>query len=382
MFLQRPITICREGWYYLLLLAFVFTSAFLGQINLILIVGGMMTGPLFFSWRAVTVALKNLEVRRRVPGGISAGDSATVEITASNTRRRGGSWAIAVEDVVRREANYHREEPLPAAVLFSHIPAGQTRTMAYRGHLTRRGRYRFGPLRVSTRFPLGLLRRTIVVPQVAVLTVYPRVGRLTRRWAQLHQEAYLGNRTMRRQHGLVEGDFYGLRDWRSGDSRRWIHWRSSARRRGLVVRQFEQHRNQDLALLLDLWQPGRPGPDHLATVERAVSLAATIVADLCRQEGSDLVAAVGGQETAFLRGPVSMALRQDVMESLATAEAGPHDRLPELLARVGGTPARNEYGSRQHPPGRLGRRRAIWSRVGRSCKADLAGSDFGHRRRQ
>lgn len=88
---------------------------------------------------------------------------------------------------------------------------------------------------------------------------------------------------------MLEADFYGLRDWRPGDSRRWIHWRTSARRGSLVVRQFEQRRSQDLALLVDLWQPTQPSEAELAHVETAVSFVATLLADACQQSGRQLM---------------------------------------------------------------------------------------------
>ena len=63
--------------------------------------------------------------------------------------------------------------------LFSHVPPDSVRHLSYYGRLTRRGRYRFGPLRISTRFPLGLIRRTVTVEQTQTMTVCPRLGHLT-----------------------------------------------------------------------------------------------------------------------------------------------------------------------------------------------------------
>jgi uncharacterized protein (DUF58 family) len=131
----------------------------------------------------------------------------------------------------------------------------------------------------------------------------------------------------------VSGDFYGVRPWRSGDSRRFIHWRSSARHASLVVRQFEQHRNRDLAVLVDLWQPDGPRPSDYDNIELAVSFAATIVADACRRGGSNLLVSTSAAMRDQIRGPASALLVQGVMQQLAVAEASAEDRLPELLRR-------------------------------------------------
>ena len=176
-------------------------------------------------------------------------------------------------------------------MLFPYVPAGQSRKGAYRGRLVERGRYQFGPVRLSTRFPFGLFSRTITVGESETLIVLPRLGRLTEGWAARRLEAFAGADRRRRRAG-PEGDFYGVREWRSGDGRRLIHWRSSARLGKLVVRQFERPRSRDVAVVLDLWQPEPPAAEHLENVELAVSFAATVLADLCRKGGSNVYLAL------------------------------------------------------------------------------------------
>ncbi len=333
---QRRTVICREGWYYLLVLALVFGTAISREVNLLLMLAGILTGPVVFSWRAVTVTLRGLELRRKVPQGVCAGDLLVGHVTLTNTRRRWGSWAVEVEDPIQREtapegsARAEQEKPFGPGLLFPYVPAGQSRTAAYRGRPTRRGRYRLGPLTVSTRFPFGFLRRSIRVGSSDTLTVFPRLGRLTRRWIRRHHESFYGTHRREQRHGH-EGDFYGVRPWRQGDSRRWVHARTSARLGEPVVCQFEQPRSRDLAVLVDLWQPERPQSEQLENVELAVSFAATVVADLCRQGGGNLCVAVAGPQPQRIVGPASALLLNDVMQRLAVAEARAEDHLADLL---------------------------------------------------
>jgi uncharacterized protein (DUF58 family) len=330
---QRHTAVCREGWYYLLVLGIVFVGAMARDVNLLLILSGLLIGPLVFSWRMVGRTLRGLSVQRKVPQSVCAGDLLVAAVTLTNTRRRLGSWAVVVDERIERETHRGREEPIRPSVLFPYVPAGESRKAVYRGRLPRRGRYRLGPLRVSTRFPFGLLCRTITVGQTDTLMVYPRLGRLTQHWAARHRESLAS--TQRRQwRPGPEGDFYGVRQWRAGDSRRWIHWRSSARLGELVVRQFEQPRSHDVAVLVELWQPARPAPQHLDNVELAVSFAATLVAELCRQGGGNLLLGTTGTPPQCIGGPASAALLQDAMQHLALAEAQTTDRLPELIERA------------------------------------------------
>lgn len=325
--------ICGEGLYYLVILALVFFVALVGEVNLLMILAGMFVGPLWFSWRLVAATLRGLEVRRRMPHSICAGDLLLVDLELVNTRRRLGSWAVAVQEQIRREGTPAGTDPLQPSVYFSYVAAGQSRYRTYRGRLPQRGRYRFAPLAVSTRFPFGFFRRTVLAGSTDTLIVYPRLGRLTPRWLARKHESFEGSHRRERRHGRTSGDFFGVRPWRPGDTRRHIHWRSSLRRGTLVVRQFDQHHNRDVAILLDLWQPKRPQAEHLENVELAVSFAATVVADTCRKGGGNLLVGTtaGGP---LVRGPASTALIDNAMENLASAEGSPEDRLPELLDRA------------------------------------------------
>jgi len=161
--------------------------------------------------------------------------------------------------------------------------------------------------------------------------VYPRLGTLARRWVVRHREAFEGSQQRERRFGQMSGDFFGVRPWQQGDSRRWIHWRASARHGTLVVRQFERYRTRDVAVLVDLWHPDAPGPEHADAVELAVSFAATVVDDLCRKGAGELLVGIGGRQVQWAAGPASPALLQDALEKLAMAEGCAADQLPEML---------------------------------------------------
>ncbi|HVC96861.1 MAG TPA: DUF58 domain-containing protein [Pirellulales bacterium] len=334
MRIQLRTTLCREGLYYLALLGCLLAGAMVRQINLLMILFGMLAGPLLLSLRLAKTSLKHVEIERKLPASISAGDLLHVELKLTNRCRRLGSWAVLAGDSIEREAAPLAVAPLVSEALFSYLPPGESRSATYRGRLPWRGRYRFGPLRLSTRFPLGLVQYDLTFEQPDSLVVFPRLGRLTAGWQRWLESAELGLGHGARQQGFRAGEFYGLRDWRSGDSRRWLHWRTSARRQTPVVRQFEQERNQALAVVVELWQPQRPQVHHTDNVELAVSFAATIAAELCRQGGRWLSLAVVARQRWSARGPTSNALLHSALEPLALAQADPDDRLDEALTEV------------------------------------------------
>lgn len=329
---RRRLNICYEGWLYMVVLAFLFVGAVLREINLLMVLFGMMVGPYLFSLGLVLLSLRDLQIRRRMPETITAGQMLVVDVEVTNAKKKSSSWAIATTDVIEQEAGPNKGEKIHASLFFPHIPPNQSSKQVYEGKLLSRGRYRLGPMRVTSRFPLGLLQSWFEWPKDDHVVVHPRQGHLSRRWTMLRQAAYQGRGKNSRQQGLVEGDFHGLRDWRSGDAQRWIHWRTSARLGELMVRQFEQHRDDDLAVLVDLWQPTKASEADRARVEEVVSFAATVVSDQCRRGGGQMLLSTAGREITMARGPASMALLQDASEALAVAEATDGDRVPELLA--------------------------------------------------
>lgn len=349
---RRSTTLTHVGWQYLLIFALVFGGAMVNDVNLLLILSSMLAGPLLLSRHLAMFTLRDLVVQRRLPRAICAGDLLVVHLAISNTRRRVGSWILVLEEPIRRLSGGRktkgggtdrqstaiptRSQPAPraavseASVLFPYVPARHTCKGDYRGRLTQRGRYQIGPMRVSTRFPFGLFRYSMHCSTSATLTVLPRLGRLTHSWQALRHESFAGNDRREHRPG-IDGDFYGLRPWQRGDSRRWIHWRTSARTGGVMVRQFEQPHSRDAAIVLDLWQPAAPDAQHAENVELAVSFAATLAAELCRKGNSDVFLVAADPEPRVTGGPGSAALLQDLMERLAVVEAQAGDRVPDLL---------------------------------------------------
>jgi uncharacterized protein (DUF58 family) len=367
MRLRRHLKMSREGWYFLALVGLVLAGAVIRGVNLLLVLGGMLLGPFLLSRPLAAMTLRGLTVRRKLPQGICAGDLLVAQITITNTKSHLGAWAVVAEEEIERLAADGAAAPSnglaaglgvtaktifdtvwrslalmppPASspnprVFFPYLPATQSRKGVYRGRLTERGRYRLGPLQLSTRFPFGLFRGSMTFGQKSTLVVYPRLGQLSRGWLARHHESFAGTDRRERRPG-PEGDFFGVRPWRSGDSRRWIHWRTSARAGKLVVRQYEQPRNRDVALLLDVWPAEQSDARHRASVELAVSFAATVVADLCRKGGSNVYLGTINSQPEYGGGPASAALLQDLMERLAIVEVPASDSLPELLAEATG----------------------------------------------
>jgi uncharacterized protein (DUF58 family) len=331
---QRQVWICREGIYYTLVVAAVVIGGNARQLNLLMLLGSVLAGPLVFSLVYGRLALRRIEVTRKLPSQSRAEGRLVVDVRVTNLRRWLPIWTIEVEDVVQREGTPQMPgEEVAVSVFFPVIGARETKQVSYDGRLPQRGKYRFGPLRVSTRFPFGLVRHSLVLDQNEELIVHPKLGRLAHDWAQVVRESPTGSQSMSRR-GLLEADFYGLRDWRPGDSRRSIHWRTSARRGSLVVRQFEQRRSRDLALLVDLWQPPNPTDQQLDHVETAISFVAAVIAEACQQSGRHLSLQIAAQEPLLRSGIASPLFFREQMDALAFLTPHHEPQFPPSLGHA------------------------------------------------
>jgi uncharacterized protein (DUF58 family) len=327
--LRRRAWLTREGWYYLAILTFIIGGAVLRSINLLVVLAGMLIAPLLFNWRLVMASLMGLAAGRRLPAQIVAGEPLTVEIEIENPRRWMSSWFIVVEDwieeqrargqksEVRGQRSRRRERAIRVEALIPHVPADGRAIGTYRITLHRRGRYRVGPLRVSTRFPLGLVRGQITLRQHCELIVAPRIGRLLPAWSEMLQTELIGDRQRQPQRGISEGDYYGLRPWQRGDSLRWVHWRSTAKLGRPIVRQFERRKSRDVAIVLDPWLPAKPAPADEGFLELAISLVATAISDMTSRGQGRLTVAIAGSTPQCFTGPASPVFCEELFTTLA-----------------------------------------------------------------
>jgi uncharacterized protein (DUF58 family) len=107
--------------------------------------------------------------------------------------------------------------------------------------------------------PLGFFRGRRECPDVEVALVLPRFTALARRREPRELEASIAS--PRAGHG---NEMFGVREYRTGDSLRRIHWRSSARRGKLVMREYEPPGLQTLRILVDPKPPSAAAADQIA----------------------------------------------------------------------------------------------------------------------
>ena len=231
-----------------------------------------------------------------------------------------------------RDEIEHPLDVLDATVLFSRVSPRSSQSGQYQLRLAQRGRFRLGPLRISSRFPLGLVERSRVFSSSGEVLVYPRIGRISPNWRQqLIGATELVSRNQPHQ-GVFHDDFHRLREFRSGDNPRAIHWRSTARRGELILREFHQNREHTLAIVLDLFGSSTSKPGTRDSADFALSFVASLLVERGREcRDGFLTLAASGEHTLHWEGQGTASSLESLFDGLAVFEPGSSPDIAEIL---------------------------------------------------
>ena len=288
---QRQI-LTREGFIYFCVAVALLGAGLLHQVNLILLVFTLSAGPFLASIFGGRAMLHRLSVQRRLPAYVFSGEPLIIDYTVENGRRWFAALAVFLEDsLVPVDRSISGATNVTPRVFFARI-AGRDR-LRLRWAVEEPRPRQVSASRSGSGHPVtlraGRASRHDRASTIKML-VYPRIGHLTRRWFQIQRQATENRQGQRHDSSAQQVEYHGLRGYRSGDSPRWIHWRTSARRGELMVKEFEHQNEQDLAILIDPWLPrSKAGAEQREAIEQAISFAATLCVETARHQGRRIV---------------------------------------------------------------------------------------------
>jgi uncharacterized protein (DUF58 family) len=130
------------------------------------------------------------------------------------------------------------------------LRAGSDQSWTARTLCEQRGRFRLGPVTITSSDPLGLFEFRRFLPQTRSIVVYPATVSML---SFPHPASLLpGGDALRRRTHYVTTNAAGVRDYAPGDGLNRIHWRSTARKSRLIVKEFELDPLMDVWILIDL----------------------------------------------------------------------------------------------------------------------------------
>ena len=207
-------------------------------------VGLLLT--VFAAWLAVRLTARPVELRRSTPAMPLEGDDVQVrvELELESALAPAGITLVERYSTLGEQRTQLRREGrhLWARYVLPAVP---------------RGRYRIEEAVALVEDPFGLERRQPPLGEGAALVVYPRLVALERLFSEEGAHARDGRRLLlQRPSGF---DLHSVRDYVEGDSLRKVHWRTTARRGHLMVKELEDSPREDVAVVLDAWRGYPPG---------------------------------------------------------------------------------------------------------------------------
>jgi uncharacterized protein (DUF58 family) len=330
----RRLSFTREGrWLTFLAIAIGVAAINTGN-NLLYLILAWLLSFIIASGVLSEVTMRGLGVTRRPPPQVFAGQPFLMEIAVENQKAGLASFSIEIEDLLDGR-------PLDKKCYFLKIPPGRTQRTSYRHTFARRGLYRFEGFRVATRFPFTLFRKSKDVDAATEVLVYPRIVNVPRPSPRPRARGAGPSHRLGRR-----GEFFGLREWKEGDDRRDIHWRSTARTGRLLVREHEDELERQVTIAVDNALPARvvralDAGERLRedapladAVERAISHAASL-ASMYLEAGWGVALAARGTHLPLGTGRAhltrvlrELALLPVVTDETPLAETDPrHDRI-------------------------------------------------------
>lgn len=322
--LQLP----REGWFWLFATLVMFMTGLFKGINLLVLLAYLLGGIWLLNFVILRSSIRRLRGRRIPLEPIFAGDTVACSIELTCEGKRFVRGFVVVD---------HGPAHVRTWMVLSLSPTSPLRIQS-RETFPKRGRYGVHALRATSSFPFGLTVRSIDLAPATEWIILPRLGRVNvdqlKHWLARIQRG--DGRMHRRQLSPVaqEADVHGLRDFRTGDSPRWIHWRTSARRNQLLVREFEDSSQPRLVMVVEPYLPKEPSQSDQERLEKIVSLTGTIVREWCRDLSSRLTLIVADDGPTVRENGTGREFALHLLEVLALQVGRDKANTVQLLTEV------------------------------------------------
>lgn len=277
--------------FILLTLGLGFASLNTGN-NLLYLVFAMNLSLILVSGVMSHSALSRLRLRRRLPEAVFAAEPFPLEISVANEKRRLPTFSLSLRDDPQLQLAGGGESQ---NLFLLQIPAAQSRRLIYSAVAPRRGRLQLRQIETMTLYPFGIIRKTRRRQVGDELLVYPR-----RRspGADFLQRVCWRGEFLSGRIGAGANP-YGIRDYCQGDPTRYLHWRSSAKRGRLMVKEFESEKRQRFLVDLVLIRPQPPRGEE--EVEALLSAACGLIDDLYHR-GFELLFRLNGRDVESIDG--------------------------------------------------------------------------------
>jgi uncharacterized protein (DUF58 family) len=258
-----------NGLLFIGLSLFMALAAINSQANLLFGVFGLMIGVMIVSVSISRLVLMKLRIVRVLPDHAVVGQRVTLTYEITNQKRYWPSLSVTIAE---RDVDAAFTTPPIACML--HAAPKTTATIPTELIARSRGVHLLSGYTISTSFPFGFVRRVMQLADPDNLLVYPAIGQVDPKLLLRFSAAEKSGAMLRPRRGGTD-EFYGVKEYRTGENPRHIHWKRSARTGVLVSKEMTLVSPPRIVLLVDTYQKDFT-TDSIARVEQAIAMAGSL----------------------------------------------------------------------------------------------------------
>lgn len=363
----RRLKFTRQGRWFVAITLLLGIGAINTGNNLLYMLLGMLLGLIIVSGIMSESMIRKVTIERLPGPPLFSGTEGAVQYRLTNQKLFVPSFSIEVVEGEDRETKEWRQalegknsrkkkkkkagdtrDPALPRCLVHRVPAGMERTQ--RGSVTppRRGLYRYEHIDLVTRFPFGFFEKSKRLEQKGERLVFPRMVDPPRLDTG---QSRLDGAEEDPKKGLGY-EFFALRDYQTGEDWRRIHWKVSARRGDLIVRETERELSQTVSVGVYNVLTKEAGRAEERAMERlieaAAALAKKLISDGCEVGLTSVDGVVtpgvgSAQLNQILRALALLEVHRD--NSSRMVPSGPSNRTCLMLHLDSGSPALHTHPS-------------------------------------
>ncbi|MDX2109251.1 MAG: DUF58 domain-containing protein [Verrucomicrobiota bacterium] len=320
----------KSGIVLILLSLGIGSAAYNTASNILFIVLAMLLSSLLLSGLLSWMNFKGTRWRLSLERHFRAGDTTSVKIEVSNSKTflpTYGLWFFL---------KAHKSEAARRLPLEERVDPAQSCTLIWLFEPLKRGREVIEIVGLESSFPFGFLRKSIGHSIKQEVKVWPR--RISYEFTP-PALAHARSAGLSASQAGSGSELINLRDYRSGDPLRQIHWKASARLQRFMIREVAEENHESYALAVEtpasIWKAGEQ-------FERLCSVVGAMAEDLFLSEQLRAVTINDGESIPIRKQGDLHAF----LDSLA--ELQPVERLGHTHQHAGSTTITFSPGAGEH----------------------------------
>ncbi len=243
--LKFPLAFTPIGFLFLAVSVSLYFSALTSQSGLLLLIIGILGGCYVVNLSAARRAVRHLEILPPASAHLAEGERLSQPWKITNASPGGAVGFIRVDS--------------PAGGLFQirSLSAGGSISRTPNLTFQRRGVYRHGEITITSLYPFGLVQAARRLPLSGEIIVHPALYETASPLATGYDQM-VGGKHKGHRHATSGAGFAGVRPWQPGDPLKQIHWKSSSKGLGLMVKTFDEELSGRVAVIADCGASGDP----------------------------------------------------------------------------------------------------------------------------